>query len=113
MKHKIEYKFRVRELMARAGIRYSRELVEPLRDRGITLSESQINRLVSHEPDRISFQVFAALCDIFGVEANELFTYTSADVKTRRRPAVGQGAEVPLLEAYRPVRARIRRSEDD
>lgn len=114
MKRQIEYTFRVKELMARAGMRNSRDLVDPLRDRGITLSESQIYRLVSQNPDRIAFQVLVALCDIFGVEANELVTYTSADIKTKRRPAaVGQGAEVPLLEAYRPVRARIQRPGDD
>jgi len=113
MKHQIQYTFRVRELMARAGMRYSRDLIDPLRDRGITLSESQINRLVNSSPDRISFQVFAALCDIFGVEPNELLTYTSVDVKTSRRPAVGQGTDVPLMDAYRPVRARIRRPDDD
>lgn len=114
MKRQIEYTFRVRELMARAGMRNSRDLVDPLRERGITLSESQIYRLVSQHPDRIAFQVFAALCDIFGVEANDLFAYTAADVRTKRiRTAVGQAADVPLMEAYRPVRARIRRPEDD
>lgn len=87
---------------------------EPLRDRGITLSESQIYRLVSQNPDRIAFQVLVSLCDIFGVEVNELLTYTGTDVKTRRRPAaVGESTDIPLLEAYRPVRARITRPDDD
>ncbi|MGO4248691.1 helix-turn-helix domain-containing protein [Paenarthrobacter sp. RAF54_2] len=57
--------------MARHGMRNTRELVEPLRERGITLSESQIYRMVSQNPERISFQLLAALCDVFGVEANE------------------------------------------
>lgn len=114
MKREIDYQFRVRELMARAGMRNSRDLVEPLRDRGITLSESQIYRLVAQDPDRIAFRVLVSLCDIFGVEVNELLTYTGTDVKTQRRPAaVGEGTEVPLLEAYRPVRARITRPDDD
>ena len=114
MKRQIDYKFRVRELMARAGMRNSRDLVEPLRDRGITLSESQIYRLVSQNPDRIAFQVLVSLCDIFGVEVNELLTYTGADVRTKHRPAaVGEGTNIPLLEAYRPVRARITRPDDD
>ncbi|WP_354594132.1 helix-turn-helix transcriptional regulator [Frigoribacterium sp. PvP054] len=114
MKRQIEYQFRVRELMARAGMRNSRDLVEPLRDRGVTLSESQIYRLVSQDPERISFQVLAALCDIFRVEAGELLTFTASDVQARRpRTAVGQNSDVPLLEAYRPVRARIRPAEDD
>lgn len=114
MKRHIDYTFRIRELMARAGMRNSRDLVDPLRDRGITLSESQIYRLASQNPDRIAFQVLVALCDIFGVEANEMITYTSADIKTSRlKTAVGLGKEIPLLEAYRPVRARIHRPTDE
>lgn len=113
MKRQIEYTFHVRELMARAGIHTSRDLVGPLRDRGITLSESQINRIVAHNPDRIAFQVLAALCDVFGVEMNELVTYTSSEVRTTRRKASGDSTDVPLIEAYRPVRARIRRPGDD
>lgn len=114
MKRQVEYTFRVKEMMARAGMRNSRDLVDPLRDRGITLSESQIYRLASQNPDRIAFQVLVALCDIFGVQAGDLVTYTATDVKTRRpRTAVGQNTDVPLLDAYRPVRARIRRTDDD
>lgn len=113
MKRQIQYTFHIREMMARVGIHTSRDLVGPLRDRGITLSESQINRIVAHNPERVSFQVLAALCDVFGVEMNELVTYTSAEVKTTRRRAAGDGTDVPLLEAYRPVRARIRRPGDD
>ncbi|RFA14632.1 Cro/Cl family transcriptional regulator [Subtercola boreus] len=112
MKHHIEYTFHVRELMARVGIRTSRDLVEPLRERGITLSESQINRIVAHDPDRIAFQVLAALCDVFGVEMNELVTYTSTEVKAKRSRVAGD-TNVPLLAAYRPVRARIHRPDDD
>lgn len=114
MKRQVHYQFRARELMARAGMRNSRDLVEPLRDRGITLSESQIYRLVSQDPDRIAFQVLVSLCDIFGVEVNEMLTYTGTDVRAKRQPAaVGQETDVPLLEAYRPVRARITRPDDD
>lgn len=45
MKRQVDYQWHVRELMARTGMRNSRDLVGPLRDRGITLSESQIYRL--------------------------------------------------------------------
>ncbi|ROS56581.1 helix-turn-helix transcriptional regulator [Frigoribacterium sp. PhB118] len=114
MNRQIDWNFRVRELMARAGMRNSRDLVEPLHERGITLSESQIYRLVSQNPDRISFQVFVSLCDIFNVEPNDLLTYTAADIRTKHRPAaVGQSTDVPLLEAYRPVRARVDRGNQD
>lgn len=85
MKREIEYRWRVRELMARHGIRNTRELVGPLRECGITLSESQIYRLVSQNPERISFQLLAALCDVFGVGANEQFTFTATDARSRRK----------------------------
>ena len=95
--------------MARHGMRTTRELVGPLRERGITLSESQIYRMVSQNPERISFQLLAALCDIFGVEANELFTFTATDARSKRQQqAVTSGENVVrFADAYKPVRARI------
>lgn len=108
MRRQVEYQWRVRELMARHGMRNSRDLVEPLRERGITLSESQIYRLVSQEPERIAFKVLVALADIFRVEVNELLTYTATDTRAQRpNRIVGNGAQVPLREAYRPIRARL------
>lgn len=107
MKRQIEYTFRIRELMARAGMRNSRDLVQPLRDRGITLSESQIYRLVAQDPERIAFKVFAALCDVFEVTPNELLAVSGTAARTERTRQVSNGADIPLLEAYRPVRARI------
>lgn len=109
MKRDIEYRWRARELMARHGMRTTRELVRPLRERGITLSESQIYRMVSQNPERISFQLLAALCDIFGVEANELFTFTATEARsTRHKQAAAAGENViRVADAYKPVRARI------
>ncbi|MFC6466120.1 helix-turn-helix transcriptional regulator [Gordonia humi] len=113
VKREIQYQWRVREHMARVGMKNSRDLVEPLRDRGITLSESQIYRIVGQEPERIAFSVLAALCDIFGVEAGDLVTYTAIDSARRRdKRAVNSPTDVPLLDAYRPVRARIVDDDD-
>ena len=113
MKREVQYKFRLRELMARAGMRNSRDLVEPLRDRGITISESQVYRLVGQDPERIAFQMLAALCDIFEVSPTELLTVTANDAQARNRRAAVAGDTIPLLDAYRPVRARIQRESDD
>ncbi|MFE4948784.1 helix-turn-helix domain-containing protein [Leifsonia sp. NPDC056665] len=113
MKRQVEYQWHVRELMARTGMRNSRDLVGPLRDRGITLSESQIYRLAMQDPERIAFKVLVALADIFRVEVNELVTYTATSIRSARPKAVGSAAEVPLLEAYRPVRARVLRPDDE
>ncbi|WP_024444894.1 helix-turn-helix domain-containing protein [Mycolicibacterium iranicum] len=84
MKRQIQYHWRVREFMARAGMRNSRDLVAPLRERGIMLSESQIYRIVGQEPERISFKVLVALCDIFDIEAGDLITYTASDTRQSR-----------------------------
>lgn len=107
MRREIHYHWRVREHMARAGMKNSRDLVGPLRERGITLSESQIYRIVGQEPDRIAFKVLVALCDIFDIEAGDLITYTATDTRQSRSKVVNAAAEVPLLNAYRPVKARI------
>lgn len=114
MRREVQYQWHARELMARMGMRNSRDLVEPLRERGITLSESQIYRIVSQTPERIAFKVLVALADIFRVEVNDLVTYTSTDVRAKRpKKIVGSTSEVPMMEAYRPIRARIHDSDDD
>ena len=107
MKRQIQYHWRVREFMARAGMKNSRDLVGPLRERGITLSESQIYRIVGQQPERISFEVLVALCDIFGIEAGDLITYTATDARHTRTKVVNSPSDVPLLNTYRPVKARI------
>ena len=113
MRRTIEYQWHTRELMARHGMRNSRDLVEPLRERGITLSESQIYRLVMQEPERISVQVLAALCDIFRVESNELITVTARDAKATRPERLAAGSGMPdFADTYRPTRARVIDDDD-
>ena len=64
MKRKVGYSWRLREVMAQQRIFTATELVPLLRDRGIDLSASQVHRLVSGTPERLSLQVLSALCDI-------------------------------------------------
>ena len=106
MTREITYEWKVREFMARSHICNSKELTELLRQRGITLSPTQVWRLVTKDPERISFAVLGALCDILGVQVNELIVFTAADAPTLRRKAAGS-PELPDLRDYRPVRARI------
>lgn len=114
MKREIDYEWRIRELMARHRMRSSTDLIEPLRERGITLSSSQIYRIVAQDPERISFKVLAALCDIFHCEASDLLTYTATDARTlRQKKAAGSDSDVTDLRNYRPVRARIVVDDDD
>ncbi|MEU9338898.1 tyrosine-type recombinase/integrase [Streptomyces sp. NPDC048290] len=59
MKRKVGYTWRLREVMAQHQIFTATELVPLLRERGIDLSASQVHRLVSGTPERLSLQVMA------------------------------------------------------
>lgn len=70
---RIGYKWNLRTLMAQKGIWKSTELMPLLKSRGITLSESQVYRLVTGTPERIPARTFAALCDILDCTPNDIF----------------------------------------
>lgn len=113
MKREITYTWRARELMARNGINSAQALTDQLRERGITLSRSQVWRLVAQDTERISFAVLGALCDVLGVEPNELIVFAASDARTLRQRAIGNAAPLPDLRDYRPVRARIVTDDTD
>ncbi|MGW7605645.1 helix-turn-helix domain-containing protein, partial [Streptomyces antimycoticus] len=72
MKRQVSYQWRLRELMATAGMFTTSELAPPLAERGINLSLSQVHRLVTGTPERLSLPVLAALCDIFECTPTDL-----------------------------------------
>lgn len=106
MKRQVDYAWRLREIMAVHGMFQTTELVQPLRDRGIDLSASQVHRLVTGKPERLSLAVLAALCDIFDTTPAELITTTAANTGVRRT-AVGDPPAPANLAELRPKRARI------
>ena len=61
-RRQVSYQWRLRELMAERGLFTTVELVPLLAERGITLSPSQVHRLVTGTPERLSLAVLAALC---------------------------------------------------
>ncbi|CAL9326012.1 helix-turn-helix domain-containing protein [Streptomyces sp. SudanB182_2057] len=83
MKRKVGYTWKLREVMAAHGIFTTTELVPMLRDRGIELSASQIHRLVSGTPERLSLQVLAAFCDILTCTPADLVTAYGSDTDVR------------------------------
>ena len=109
MSREVDYTWRLAEVMARHGMHNTTELVPLLHDRRITLSPSQVYRLVTGRPERVSLKVLAACCDIFGCSLEDLITTTAAD-KRRRRTANAQ--VVDLNKAMRPRRARVLRDDD-
>ena len=80
MKRQVDYTWRLAELMAVAGMHNSTELIPRLAERGIELSRPQVYRVVHQRPERISVQLMAALCDIFGCGVEDLITVTATDV---------------------------------
>ena len=106
-RREISYTWRVREIMARRGVHTAKDLAELLHDRGVTLTANAVWRIVTQEPERISFKVLVALCDALDVTPNDLITYTATDAKTVRQRRKASGDGIPDLRQYRPVRARI------
>jgi DNA-binding Xre family transcriptional regulator len=106
VRRQVDYTWRLREIMAAHGMFQTTELVQPLRDRGIDLSASQVHRLVTGKPERLSLAVLAALCDIFDTTPAELITTTAANTGVRRTAVGDQPAPANVAE-LRPKRARI------
>lgn len=90
-KRQVSYTWHLREIMAEHGMFQTTELVEPLYERGIELSVSQVHRLVTGTPERLSLHILAALCDIFSTEPSALVTTEATNLGVRkvvaRRPA--------------------------
>jgi hypothetical protein len=106
---KVSYQWRLREVMAEHQMYATTELVPLLAERGIVLSASQVHRLVTSTPERLSLPILAALCDIFAVDAAELIPTEATGVGVRKvasgdRPGP---ARVGELGDLKPVRARI------
>jgi DNA-binding Xre family transcriptional regulator len=68
----VDYRWHLRQLMASRGLFSTTDLAPLLAERGITLSTSQIHRLVTGTPERLSLAVLAALCDLLEVTPAEL-----------------------------------------
>lgn len=106
-RRKVSYEWRLREIMAEHKIYATTELVPLLAERGITLSASQVHRLVTTPPERLSLPVLAALCDIFQTTPAELILTRAENVGVRKVAAGDRPAPGPGIGDLRPVRARI------
>jgi DNA-binding Xre family transcriptional regulator len=108
MKRQVSYQWRLREMMAAAGMFAVNDLEPHLHDREIKLSSVQVWRLVTQTPERLSLPVLAALCDIFDCTPADLIA-TKAENQTRK--AVAGDKVVDMNTTIRPKRARIRVEE--
>jgi DNA-binding Xre family transcriptional regulator len=109
MPAKLDYHWHLRKVMADRGMFATTDLIEPLDKRGITLSSSQVYRLVVERPERLSLKILMALLDILDCTMDDLIEpAVSEQASTGSKKAVG--AETGIGE-LRPKRARIRGAE--
>ena len=106
MAAKLDYRWHLRKVMADRGMFATTDLIGPLAQRGIRLSSSQVYRLVTERPERLSLKVLMALLDILDCSMDELIEpfAEAGGVSARRKKAVGAETSIGGL---RPKRARI------
>jgi DNA-binding Xre family transcriptional regulator len=106
MTAKLDYHWHLRKVMADRGMFATTDLTGPLAQRGITLSSSQVYRLVVERPERLSLKILMALLDILGCSMDELIEpfAEAGGATTRKKKAAGAEAGIGGL---RPRRARI------
>ena len=64
----VSYTWTLRKVMAEAGLFATTDLIEPLAERGVTLSASQVHRLVTTPPERLNLTVLAAKGTVLGFD---------------------------------------------
>lgn len=72
MAAKLDYHWHLRKVMADRGMFSTTDLLPPLAERGITLSTSQVYRLVVERPERLSLKILMALLDILDCTMDDL-----------------------------------------
>lgn len=109
MTRKLDYRWNLRHVMASREMFQTTDLIDPLAQRGIQLSSSQVYRLVVERPERLSLKILVALLDILDCSMNELIEPIAVATPTRKKRAVG--GEESGLGDLRPKRARITRAD--
>lgn len=108
MTAKLDYRWHLRQVMATRGMFATTDLLGPLAQRGIRLSSSQVYRLVTERPERLSLKTLMALLDILGCSMDELIEPVAAGPAKTTRAARG-GADRGGIGDLRPKRAQITR----
>ncbi len=106
MTAKLDYRWHLRQVMATRGMFATTDLIGPLAQRGIRLSSSQVYRLVTERPERLSLKILMALLDILDCPVDELIEPVAAGPAEKTRTARG-GADLGGVGDLRPKRARI------
>jgi len=112
----IDYEWRLRELMATAGITKTTALMRALNERGVKMSSSQVYRLVTEAPERLNLHALVALMDILNCTADDLIRPVhlgNAVQRTGTHETVAESSAAALRSSgLRPKRARVLPSSD-
>src|SRR5712671_8177211 len=109
MTARLDYRWHLRKIMADRGMFSTTDIIPLLADRGITLSSSQVYRLVTERPERLSLKILMALLDILDCAMTDLIEPVPASGQDKKARAAGGEAGIGGL---RPRRARITRPDD-
>ncbi|WP_405672918.1 helix-turn-helix domain-containing protein [Streptomyces sp. NBC_01530] len=107
---KLDYSWHLRKVMADRGMFSTTDLLPPLKERGITLSTSQVYRLVVERPERLSLKILMALMDILDCTMDDLIEpITGAGIAAKpKKAAAGGTTPSESIGGLRPKRARIK-----
>src|SRR6266581_3328351 len=99
MSAKLDYRWHLRKIMADRGMFSTTDLIPLLAERGITLSSSQVYRLVVERPERLSLKILMALLDILGCTMDDLIEpVAAAGAGRKKKVSAGGGAEAGVGE---------------
>lgn len=86
----VDYRWHLRRLMAERGMFNTTALRPLLTEQGVQLSSSQVYRLVTEKPERLSVITLAALVKILGCSMDELIEIVPAKSAAKRATGGGQ-----------------------
>jgi DNA-binding Xre family transcriptional regulator len=110
MAARLDYRWHLRQVMAARGMFQTTDLIGPLAGRGIRLSSSQVYRLVTERPERLSLKILMALLDILDCTISDLIEPVPAAGQGKEKKAKAAGAEAGV-GGLRPRRARITQAD--
>jgi DNA-binding Xre family transcriptional regulator len=103
MAARLDYQWHLRQVMAARGMFSTTDLIVPLADRDITLSSSQVYRLVTDRPERLGLKILMALLDILDCTMDDLIEpVPAAGAGSKNKASAGGRAEAGVGE-LRPV----------
>lgn len=107
MTQRMGYEWNLRTIMATRGLFSTNDLTPLLAEEGIHLSSTQVYRLVTQKPQRLSLEVLAALCSILECGPQDLIEMTLENRHERKTGTAPSSRSIPAS------RTQIRRPRTD